>query len=329
MITLERKYSRDLYIPWLQQLQDYGDDVDVRGRTTKEFLNGVSVVTEPWHHCILLPSRRWNPWLAMSEFLWILAGRQDVEVLKPFNGNISNFSDDGMFLYGAYGARIYQQIDPLIERLRKDPSDRRAVLQIWDSSGVVTYNRQGARDDLTSSSKDPPCNNMVYFKLRGGKLHMTVMCRSNDLHWGLFAVNLPTFGLLQSYIAARLGVDMGTQTHLSNSLHIYTDDAAAVAITERMLYNETEDRPKYPDHQKAFYAGDYMKKAHDAYAALANCVLENEPLPVAGDIPLFFHFAQSFLGMYKTHDFTEPEAFPEFEDWLTAGKMFGKAVWRA
>lgn len=327
-IITERKQARSLYIPWLQDLVDFGEDVEVRGKQTKEILNAISVVTEPWHHCILLPSRRWNPWLAMSEFLWILAGRNDVAALEPYNQRIGDFSDDGVRLYGAYGARIYDQIDDLIERLRRDPSDRRAVLQIWDNSGYVTEDGLMVHRDLTVNSKDPPCNNLVYFKLRHEKLFMTVICRSNDLHWGLFAVNLPTFGLLQSYIAARLEVDMGTQTHISNSLHIYTDEPAAVAITERMLYNESDDMPVYPEHQKAFYAGEYMGKTHDIYAAVASSVLNGEPIPSAQHIPLFFHFANAFLGMYKSHDFTRPEAFPEFSDWIAAGKLFGKNVWQ-
>jgi thymidylate synthase len=225
-LILKEQYSRSLYIPWLQYLTDYGDKVEVRGRQTLEFLNAMSIVTEPWHHCILIPSRRWNPWIAMSEALWILAGREDVAALKPYNSRIVDYSDDGYTLYGAYGRRISGQIDSLIQRLKKDPSDRRAVLQIWDNTGY--------RNDLIEDTKDPPCNNLVYFKLRQNKLHMTVICRSNDLHWGLFAVNLPTFGILQNYIAARLGVEIGTQTHLSNSLHIYTDEKAAVDITQSM-----------------------------------------------------------------------------------------------
>lgn len=321
-----RRYSRDLYIPWLQELVDHGDKVDVRGRTTYEILDCISIVEEPWHHCILIPSRRWNPWLALSEALWILAGRNDVAALKPYNSHIVDYSDDGVTLYGAYGARIYHQIDDLVGRLRKDPSDRRAVLQIWDADIKSPI---GGNGDLNSTSKDPPCNNLLYFKLRDGKLNMTVINRSNDIHFGLFAVNLPTFGILQSYIAARLGVDMGTQTHLSNSLHVYTDDKRAVEITDRMLYTE-EDAPRYPSHSLAFGFNELASiQKHSEFAEMCSEILEcNNPPRIGRMYPLFLAFAGVFLRDYRNRTLNDYSAFPEFKDWVVSGKTFSDRMWK-
>lgn len=331
MHSLKATYSRNLYLPWLHTLNNYGDHVEVRGHKTIEFLNCITEISEPWHHCILIPSRRWNPFLALSEALWILAGRDDVGALSPYNSHISDYSDDGVHLYGAYGKRIYHQIDPLIERLRKDPSDRRAVLQIWDSSlgnGLGTYGDKGWQPsgwhaDLETNSKDPPCNNLVYFKLRDNKLHMTVINRSNDLHFGLFAVNLPTFGILQSYIAARLGVDMGTQTHFSNSLHIYTDEPRAKAITERML-NDSEEMPAYPKHELAFETG--LKLAHKDYAQMCSNALNG----VQDQATSFIHFAREYLTQYRNHEW-HPIDLPcsgMYFDWILAGELFISKVWK-
>lgn len=325
MYFLQKKQSRSAYIPWLQQLVDYGEPVDVRGHNTLEFLNCVTEITEPWHHCILLPSRRWNPFLALSEALWILAGRDDVEALKPYNSHIVDYSDDGISLYGAYGKRIYHQIDPLIERLRKDPSDRRAVLQIWDGA-IRTLG------DLETDSKDPPCNNMVYFKLRNNQLHMTVINRSNDLHFGLFAVNLPTFGILQSYIAARLDVEMGTQTHFSNSLHIYTDEPRAVAITERMIYQESEDMPAYPPHAKVFtdMSNSKFLGGHHNFANWCSMSLEGQVLGNVPEYLYFLDFAKEYLRQYREHAW-HIEDIPhnaKFFDWILAGDLFISKVWK-
>ena len=151
MRAFSSKYAQDIYVPELFAILDEGDDVDVRGRKTVELLDVYTEILEPWHHCILIPERRWNPWIALSEFLWIMAGRRDVEALRPYNQNIGDYSDDGKTLYGAYGWRMFGQIDALVERLRKDPSDRRAVLSIWEA------------EDLTANTKDPPCNDMVMF----------------------------------------------------------------------------------------------------------------------------------------------------------------------
>jgi thymidylate synthase len=339
MIYKEANQSRALYIPWLQQLQDFGEDVEVRGAKTKEFLNAVTVVKEPWHHCILIPSRRWNPWLALSEALWILAGRDDVAALQPYNSHIIDYSDDGKYLYGAYGNRIYNQIDDVILRLKKDTSDRRAVLQIWRSGAEEIYKGSEvwstSKHDLTTNSKDPPCNNMVYFKLRQNKLHMTVINRSNDLHFGLMAVNLPTFGILQSYIAARLGVEMGTQTHFSNSLHIYTNEPRAKAITDRMLYVETEDMPVYPEHDLAFTDLTEFTGGHRNFATWCSMALDGKVLGVTDKNGLqFLGFAMEFLKLYRDRPWKDisNNSWQEillpwkyrFTDWIVAGEMFLK-----
>lgn len=345
MHSLKATYSRNLYLPWLHTLNNYGDHVEVRGHKTIEFLNCVTEISEPWHHCILIPSRRWNPFLAISEALWILAGRDDVAALKPYNNHITDYSDDGIHLYGAYGKRIYHQIDPLIERLRKDPSDRRAVLQIWsnsdaDKSRDEDFNNFFAigvlgNNDLETSSKDPPCNNMVYFKLRDNKLHMTVINRSNDLHFGLFAVNLPTFGILQSYIAARLGVDMGTQTHFSNSLHIYTDEPRAAAITERML-NDSEEMPNYPAHELVFtnrtIPNNHTEFAKQCSLILDECLKEDDvPFRYKEPFPEFLLFAVKYLWAYKIKHFNAEffmNTWPQYADWILAGELFISKVWK-
>lgn len=309
MHTHSFKFARSAYRPWLQFIEDVGDEVEVRGRKTKEVLNAITEITEPWHHCILIPSRRWNPWLALSEAMWILAGRNDVATLLPYNSRIIDYSDDGKTLYGAYGFRFYDQIEPLIKRLKNDPSDRRCVLQIWDHFVF---------SDLYSETKDPPCNNLVYFKLRENKLHMTVINRSNDLHWGLFAVNLPTFGILQEYIAARLCVDIGTQTHFSNSLHIYTDRPEVTTITNRMLYDQPDDLGSYPKHGLIFEPEEMDGYNHDDIAWLCERAFTDFDLPTKA--PPFFFWAQNFLKAYR--DKTPIQDSERFADWVKAGRMF-------
>jgi hypothetical protein len=210
-----------------------------------------------------------------------------------------------------------------VERLKKDPSDRRAVLQIWDSN----FRRYGeGHDDLMAQTKDPPCNNLVYFKLRDNKLHMTVICRSNDLHFGLFAVNLPTFGLLQEYIASRLSVDLGYQTHFSNSLHVYTDDKRAIAITDRMRKNDKIG--VYPNAELAFKPGELQKVDHPYMSFMCSAVLEGEkPLD---SWPPFLKFASEFLSQYrkKAWDPKDLAYGEEHQDWIAAGQSFVDQVWK-
>ena len=223
MYICRDRSANDLYRYQLNYIVNYGQEVLVRGLHTKELLDVATIIEEPARRVHIVPGRKANPFLAMSEALWMMAGRDDVAALLPYNKRILEFSDDGHFLYGAYGLRMWSQIEDLIARLQRDPNDRRAVLSIW------------RKEDLTAETRDAPCNDMVMFKLRSGLLHMTVFNRSNDLHWGLYAVNLCQFSVLQEYLASRLGASLGFQTHISNSLHIYQNDHPGVKVTERML----------------------------------------------------------------------------------------------
>lgn len=322
--------AQDLYLKELQTILNYGDVINVRGTRNMELLNVATVVEYPQHPCILIPSRHWNPWLAMSEALWILSGRNDIAALLPYNRSIIDYSDNGVTLYGAYGKRMFQQIDRMIERLQKEPTDRRAVLQIWSSIGS---NEEGWWD-IGTDSKDPPCNDMVMFKLRKGMLHMTVLNRSNDIHFGLYAVNLPTFAILQMYIAGRLGVKVGTQTHMSNSLHVYMGEAQpgprAARITDRMLLHQSTSN--YPKHQDVF-GGNLMTMVtrHAGFAEGCSNILEDKSaFSGSEDLAPFLPFARQFLKMYREHDW-KPQFLPfreEYADWIQAGQSFVDQVWK-
>lgn len=103
-----------------------------------------------------------------------------------------------------------------------------------------------AAGEVPDGSKDVCCNLSVMFSLREGDsppsgsplretyadeqgvvkcryLDMTVTNRSNDLVWGLLGANYVTFTVLQEYLAARLGAEVGRYHHFSNNLHCYDD----------------------------------------------------------------------------------------------------------
>ena len=285
----EGKTSASIYRNQLEDLVLCPEHiVTVRGRPTREILNVVTEIEDPRARCQIVPGRKLNPWLAMSECLWMLAGRNDVASLLPYNKGITEFSDDGKTMYGAYGIRIINDIPFVIERLRESDTDRRAVLQIWQP------------DDLFAETKDPPCNTQVMFKLREGKLNMLVTNRSNDLHWGLHAVNLFQFGVLQEYVACRLGVEMGVQTHFSNSLHIYTDEKAS-SISTRMMLAMAESIEELPVDDWFFPNPFPEEVKHHEFAKACGAVLDGEYGKSYLRFP-FLEFAEDFLRVYREQD---------------------------
>ncbi len=264
-------------------------------------------VTDPRARCQIVPGRKLNPWLALSESLWLLAGRRDIAALLPYNKGITEFSDNGVTMYGAYGFRIKEQLPLAIRRLEDSDTDRRVVIQIWDQL------------DLMAETKDPPCNTQIMFKVRGEKLYMTVTNRSNDLHWGLHAVNLFQFGVLQEYVACRLGVGMGSQTHYSDSLHIYTDEKAQ-KITERMIAELDEPIEEIPSESWLF-PNPFPKTAQidKDFAKLCSDVLDgklqaNDPLSTP-----FLEFAEDFLAGYRGHEGGARNA-GMYKSWVRMGR---------
>jgi len=132
---------------------------------------------------------------------------------------MAEYSDDGQVFNAPYGYRLRQlftdegncnidQLDSVIQTLSKDPNSRQAVCQIWDV------------EDLEKTTKDKACNMSIVFRIRNGKLCMTVYNRSNDMIWGAYGANVVQFSMIQEYVAAHLGLPLGEYTQVSNSYHI-------------------------------------------------------------------------------------------------------------
>jgi len=189
-----------------------------RNGTTYEALDPVTTVyNNPCERVCLIPQRDANPFFHLIESLWMLDGRKDLKPLTYFVKTMGDFSDDGETLWGAYGWRWKSyfgrdQLPLIINMLKKDPNDRRAVLQMWD-----------AKYDLNRYGKDVPCNTNIYFKVREGKLNMTVCNRSNDMLWGAYGANVVHMSVLQEYMASAIGVRVGVYRQVSDSFHVYTE----------------------------------------------------------------------------------------------------------
>jgi thymidylate synthase len=187
------------------------------GPVTTEYLN-------PTYRVLFSEQRDANPFFHLFESMWMLAGRNDTNALKPFVPRMQDFSDDQETLNGAYGYRWreffgYDQLVELTNLLKRDPSTRRAVLSMWNAAAYEGY---GWQADLTNQgSKDLPCNTHVYFDASRGYLDMTVCCRSNDVVWGAYGANVVHFSFLHEWMAAAAGLHLGRYYQMSNNYHIY------------------------------------------------------------------------------------------------------------
>lgn len=178
-----------------------------------------TVYRKPLQRVVFNEIRDANPFFHLYESLWMLNGRNDVKVLGKYAKNMLNYSDDGVTLHDAYGYRWRKwfqmdQLNVIIDILKKKPEDRQAVLQMWDSTR-----------DLNRGGKAVPCNMIATFQISptDNRVNMTVFCRSNDIIWGTYGANAVHFGFLLEYVAMKIGFDPGTYTQISVNYHAYTD----------------------------------------------------------------------------------------------------------
>ena len=184
---------------------------------------------KPCERVMFWRERDANPFFHLMESLWMLAGRSDVAFVAQFAKRMKDYSDDGKTLHGAYGYRWrkhfatdsldYGKVDHIdqlavvIEQLKRNPEDRRAVVCMWDPEV-----------DCGATGKDLPCNMIIHFEVNmDGALDMKVFNRSNDIIWGCYGANAVHMSMLQEYMAAGIGVPVGYYWQISSNWHAYVD----------------------------------------------------------------------------------------------------------
>jgi thymidylate synthase len=231
----------------------------------------VTVTRRPTERVLFSAVRDANPFFHLAEAIWMLAGRDDATFLNRYvtdfgerfaeSASGKENTEAGGRIHGAYGARWrgafgFDQLNAVVDILRKDPSSRQCVLAMWDatknSGSVDRWGSRGGQNDLRGKWRDRPCNTHAYLRIRKGNiqygvpagdhvtrdvitqerwLDLTVCCRSNDAVWGAHGANAVHFSVLQEYLAARIGVGVGVMYQVSNNYHVY--EAELARLTDR------------------------------------------------------------------------------------------------
>lgn len=250
--SLSTERFNDAYFNLHTHLVENGSATESRNGKTFELLNFKTEIRSPHMRCVGGSGRNINIFFLLAEALWIWAGRRDVRFLETFNSKIADFSDDGKTFHAPYGWRLRKygvdskfvfddsnkhvldegrdQIADCLKMLDMNDTDRRVVAQIWNTDL-----------DLGTISKDIPCNDMLMFKVRDNKLHVTIQNRSNDLDWGL-CTNVFQFSFILEIMAKILGKGIGHQVHNSQSLHLYEWNALTKGI------ENSEDKSRLYDN---------------------------------------------------------------------------------
>ncbi len=214
-----------------------GSPVEVRGQLTRELTDVVIEIAQPQFPQMDGIGRNWNRRIAVAEFLQLVGGFSEPDVMVDIAPNFERFLDDGRF-WGAYGersqspgfvgARSDSQFADVVRKLTDDPGSRQAVVTLWNPQ----------RDNV-EGKHDYPCTLSLQFRIREERLELTTTMRSNDVWWG-WSYDLFQFTQLQHTVANCLGLEAGHYHHFVNSLHIYERDidAALQLHEDHIIYRE-------------------------------------------------------------------------------------------
>lgn len=191
--TLPEAYHRALYC-----LDDEGEITDCADWDTNQKEISMTMVVD-------------NPLMEPMISKCFIGGSIELQqyIMEMLDGILDFEVETGKWDY-TYHQRYIDQYQFVIGELRRNPSSRRAVMDI--------------RDKLKDmGSNDPACMQHIQFFIRDNKLHMKVLFRSNDAVKATF-MNAFALIMLQKRVADELGIEVGTYTHRANSFHCYERD---------------------------------------------------------------------------------------------------------
>lgn len=182
----------------------------------------------------LLNLRDIKPYWTCAEVVWFLSGSKDAAWMSSFGFNVwDKFADPEGRVWSATGYRWREhfgvdQVKEIVNKLVADPSSRQCVLLSWDPAS-----------DLVNPGPNAPCLVTWHLQVLNGELFMTVMQRSADMFFGL-PHDILGMKLVQTLIAARLGVRSGGMLYVVCNAHLYEDQWDAA---EQMMARAQELKP--------------------------------------------------------------------------------------
>jgi thymidylate synthase len=243
MHTIFARNVNDAYHKGLSYLLEAGEREPSRAGPVLVAPSPVTTIYErPGERVLFSPKRDANCFFHLCEGLTMLAGRKDAAILNRYVRDFGErFAEPDGDIHDGYGYRWrhafgIDQLGAIIARFRADPGTRQCVLTMWDprceliDSGGILWTC--GENDLEGVWRTRPCNTHAYFRIRDGALNMMVCCRSNDMIFGGYGANAVHFSILQEYLAAMVGVRLGSYAQMSFNFHAYEDMLAKVGVPE-------------------------------------------------------------------------------------------------
>ncbi len=151
-------------------------------------------------------------------------GFSESYIKKYVDEFMNGIGDNNEFVY-TYHERIFKkwgnQVEKVIEQLKKNNNTRRALISLWDPSNDLGY-------------VSAPCLDFIWTVIRNNRLEFHVVFRSHHIATvtedgkmvkgeGAFVPNIYALATLQQYIAENLDVERGPLVVTDFSGHLYVN----------------------------------------------------------------------------------------------------------
>lgn len=158
----------------------------------------------------------------LDELAWYLTCDRKVDWIGTKASLWKQITDENDLVNSNYGNLLFSRLTPYnntqfqwaYQSLINDKDTRQAFMHFNDSNHQYFTN------------KDQVCTLYGIFHIRNNKLNFTIHMRSSDIIFGL-ATDVAIFCLFQQQMLKLLqekytDLELGTYTHISNSLHVYS-----------------------------------------------------------------------------------------------------------
>ncbi|MEO0795734.1 MAG: thymidylate synthase [Verrucomicrobiota bacterium] len=186
------------------------------------------------------------------ELLWFLRGETNVKWLQERGVSIwDEWADETGSLGRVYGAqwtdwqtpdgRKINQLDELVEGLKKKPHSRRHIVTGWNPSDLPDETVAPQVNASQGKMALPPCHALFQFYVSvDGGLSCQLYQRSADLFLGV-PFNIASYALLTQMVAQVTGLKPKEFVHTFGDLHIYSNHFDQV---EKQLSREPKALPQ-------------------------------------------------------------------------------------
>lgn len=179
------------------------------------------------------------------ELLWFLKGETNVAYLHEHNVNIWNeWADNNGELGPVYGhqwrswptpdGRHIDQIQQVIEQLKKTPNSRRIIVSAWNVADLPDETISPQDNVKQGKMALAPCHAFFQFYVANGKLSCQLYQRSCDTFLGL-PFNIASYALLTHIVAQQSDLEVGDFIWTGGDVHLYLNhqEQASLQLTRQ------------------------------------------------------------------------------------------------